>query len=97
MLPTLVLASTMLFTGGAQYNGGGPGPISSNSEWLTSPRVGISSREDVIRMWGKPASEKAEKDHVICTWPRGRPTVILTFNTRLDCVVDRKVVKNQAR
>jgi hypothetical protein len=45
-------------------------------------------------MWGRPASERVEKDQVICVWPRGRKNVILTFSTRLDYLVDRKVVKS---
>jgi len=95
MLPTLLLTSSILITGGSGFHGcGGAGPISSNTEWLTSPRVGLSSREDVIRMWGRPASERVEKDQVICVWPRGRKNVILTFSTRLDYLVDRKVVKS---
>jgi len=94
MLPTLLLASSILVTGGILIRGGGPGPISSNTDMLTSPRVGLSSREEVVRMWGKPASEKVEQDHLICTWRRDRSTAILTFNTRLDVLVDRKIVKD---
>ena len=94
MLPTLLLTSSILIAGGSGMSGGGAGSISSETEWLTSPRLHMSSREDVLRMWGKPASERVEKDQVICAWPRGRKTVILTFSIRLGYLVDWKVVKN---
>jgi hypothetical protein len=94
MLPTLLLTSSILVTGWAGGRGGGAGPASANSDELSAPRVGISTREEVVHMWGRPSTEKVEKDNVICTWPRGRKTVILTFNTRVDRLVDRKVMKN---
>lgn len=95
MLLTLWLTSSFLFAGGS-FPGGGAGPASSNTEWFTAPRVGLSSKEDVFRMWGKPASEQVEKGRVICAWPRGRKTIYLTFDTKLDLLVDRKVVKTVA-
>jgi len=94
MLLTLVLTSSILVTGTAGSHGGGIGPASSNSEYLNSPRVGISSLEEVVHMWGDPATRKVEKDHMICTWLFGRKTVTLTFNLRMDLLVDRKVTKN---
>ena len=93
MLPTLFSASLVLLAGGSGFHDG-PGPASTNTEWFTAPRVGLSSRADVLRMWGKPASERVEKDLAICTWLRGRKTVILTFSIKLDLLVDRKVVKS---
>ena len=92
MLPTLLSMSLVLLLGGSFHDG--PGPASTNTEWFTAPRVGLSSREEVTRMWGKPASEKVEKGKAICSWPRGRKTVILTFSLKLDLLVDRKVVKS---
>ena len=94
MLPTLLLTSSILVAGMMGGHAGGVGPINGNTEYFTSPRVGASTREEVVRMWGQPATEKVEKDQIICTWPRGRKTVILTFSTRLGCLVDRKVVKS---
>jgi hypothetical protein len=94
MIQTLFLASTLVITGGFRNpGGGGPGPISANADLLYAPRVGVSNKAEVLQMWGRPASERVEKDHAICTWPRGKVTVILTFNTKLDVLVDRKVVK----
>jgi hypothetical protein len=95
MLLSLLLTSSILVTtGGVGSHARGGGAASADSDSLASPRVGISSREEVVHMWGKPATEKVEKDNVICTWPFGRKTVTLTFNTRLDLLVDRKVLKN---
>lgn len=93
MLPTLLLSSSLLFTGGSPIEGGESGAISTNTEYLNYPRVGLSSREEVIHLWGQPAKERVEKDHIICSWPRGKTTTILTFSARLDRLVDRKVVK----
>jgi len=92
MLQTLFLASTLMVPGG-MFNGGGPGPASANTEMFGSPRVGLSSKAEVLKMWGKPKTEKVEKNHAVCTWVRDRVTYILTFNTKLDVLVDRKVVK----
>ncbi len=93
MLTILWVTSSILVTGMQRFPGGGPGPASSNADSFTAPRVNLSTREQVDHMWGKPASERVEKDHAICAWPRGGKTVILTFNTRLDLLVDMKVVK----
>jgi len=95
MLPTLLLTSSILVAGGPVFHDRAPGPASSNTDLFTAPRVGLSSMEEVVRMWGEPASRRVEKNHAICSWTRGRVTAILTFNTRLDCLVDRKIVKNQ--
>jgi len=94
MLATLLFASSALLVAGSPIEGGESGAISSNTAFLSYPRVGLSSLEEVLRMWGKPASERVTKDHLICSWPRGRTTTILTFNTRLDRLVDRKIVKS---
>ena len=93
MMGTLLLASCLLATGGFR-NQGGPGPASANQDLALQPRVGLSSKEDVLRMWGKPAGQRVEKNHTICTWNRGKVTCILTFNNELDLLVDRKILKN---
>jgi len=95
MLATLLLTSSILLTGGTDFHGGPGGPATGNTRYFTNPRVGLSSQEEVLQMWGKPATEKVEKDHAICTWPRGKKTVILTFNTQLDVLVNWEVVKNK--
>ena len=92
MLPTLLSTSLVLLLGGSFHDG--PGPASTNTEWFTAPRVGLSSREDVTRMWGKPASEKIENGYSVCTWRHGRKTVTLKFSVKLDVLVERKVAKH---
>lgn len=72
-------------------------PISANKDQLRSPRVGLSSKEDVINLWGKPASEKVEGEYSVCTWRRHHKTFTLKFNTKLDVLVDRKVAKNPSK
>lgn len=92
MIETLFLSSCLLATGGGRTPGG-PGPASANRDLFTSPRVGLSTKGEVLRMWGKPASQRVEKDHTVCTWTRSNNTCVLTFNDELDLLVDYKVVK----
>jgi hypothetical protein len=94
MISSLCLVSCLLALGPLR-DAGGPGPASANSDLFTEPRVGLSTREDVFRIWGKPASQRTEKNHTVCAWPRGRVTVVLTFNDDLDLLVDRQVVKGK--
>jgi hypothetical protein len=92
MIHTVFLASCLLATGGVRAPGG-PGPASANHDSFTLPRVGMSTKGEVLRMWGKPASQRVDKDHTVCTWTRSRNTCVLTFNDKLDLLVDYKVVK----
>ncbi len=93
MLEVVCLSTCLLFTGSMREFGGG-GPASANHEDLKEPRVGISTKQDVWRLWGKPAEERKDKVHTIASWNRGKVTVVLTFNDNLDILVDRKVLKN---
>jgi len=94
MIGALCFTTCILVTGSI-HSAGGLGPASANHEDFKEPRVGLSTRQDVYRMWGKPATERKDKAHTIASWKRGKATVVLTFNDRLDLLVDRKVVKDQ--
>jgi hypothetical protein len=90
----VVCLSTCLLVAGSVREPGGVGPLGANHEDLKEPRVGISTKKDVYRLWGKPAEERKDKVHTIASWKRGKVTVVLTFNDNLDLLVDRKVLKN---
>lgn len=92
MIETLVLSTCLLATGGIRTPGGA-GPASANHDSFTLPRVGMSTKGEVFKMWGKPATQRVDKDHTICTWTRFKNTCELTFNDRLDVLVDYKVLK----
>ena len=73
MLEVVCLSTCLLFTGSMREFGGG-GPASANHEDLKEPRVGISTKQDVWRLWGKPAEERKDKVHTIASWNRGKVT-----------------------
>lgn len=89
MLQTLFLASCLLATN--SFNPAGP--ASANHDSFTAPRVGLSTKGEVFRMWGKPVSQRVEGNHTICTWKRFKNPVVLTFNDKLDLLVDYRVQK----
>jgi hypothetical protein len=89
MFQTLFLTSCLLATSTFR----GPGPASANHDMFTQPRVGLSTKTEVFRMWGQPASQRVEKDHSVCTWTRYKDTCVLTFNDKLDLLVDYRIMK----
>ena len=93
MLEVVCLSTCLLFTGSMREFGGG-GPASANDEDLKEPRVGISTKQDVWRLWANPPRNARTRCIPSPAGIGGKVTVVLTFNDNLDILVDRKVLKN---